>query len=260
MKILVLGNGFMGNPLARYLEADTSTKRLNEITKEDLAPFDIVINTVAKTAIDWCEKNKEEALETNAIQATRIAKIIRPETLYIFISSGCIFKSNSQDEINYEDSVPNPQCFYSYTKCVAEQLIMEVRPETLIIRPRLILSEKSHPRNTINKLLKYDKIITCQESATVMEDMFIWLKDILIKGQTQKKHLTGIFNVFNEGTISPSEIAQVFNHPHTRITKMELDEMTKGMARRVSTILGTKQTIPLPNIWERLQQIKDNWE
>lgn len=251
MRILVLGNGFVGKPLAKYLGADTSTARLDSICHFDLDPYDVVINTAAKTSIDWCETNRVLAFDTNVIDAVRIAQIVKGK--YVFFSSGCIFKSANKKEINYEDAIPNPQCFYTYTKLMAEQLILQIRPDSLIIRPRLLISEFSNPRNTINKLLKYEKIITCQESATVLEDMIIKIKELIDYDKS------GAFNIFNEGTISPSEIMTIFKHPHEKITKAQLDELTKGKARRVSTILGTHKTVPLPDIRKRIKDIKKNW-
>lgn len=251
MKILVLGNGFVGKPLAQYLNADVSTDRLHTITRDTLDPYDVVINTVAKTSIDWCEKNREESFDTNVIQAVRLARLTRGK--YVFFSSACIFKSETPDQVNYEDAIPNPQCFYTYTKLMAEQLLQEARPDTLVIRPRLLISEKSHPRNTINKLLKYDKIIDCQESATIMEDMFPVLKEHIENNEM------GAFNIFNEGTVSPSWIASLFGHDHETITKDELDDITFGKARRVSTILGTYMINTMPDIQERLREIRDMW-
>jgi dTDP-4-dehydrorhamnose reductase len=155
MKILVIGRGFVGTPLAMALNhshwAETSIPRLNEHTADTLSSYDIVINTAAKTSIDWCEKNKEETYDTNVTQAVRIAKLLRPDQKYIFFSSACIFKSDTPDEINYEDSKPQPQCYYTETKLEAEKQLKEVSPDALIIRPRLLISEHSHPRNTINK-------------------------------------------------------------------------------------------------------------
>ena len=268
MKILVLGNGFIGKPLAEFLEADTTTKRLDEIYGPDLAQYEVVINAAAKTSIDWCEKNREETFDTNVTQAVRIAKLLEGIRLmtesskgkHVFFSSACIFKSDfigddNTVNVNFEDSIPNPQCFYTYTKLMAEQLIEEISPNTLIIRPRLLISEKSHPRNTIDKLLKYDKIIDTQESATILEDLLPKVKELIDLNET------GAFHIFNEGTTTPSEIATLFDHPHEQISKFELDLMTsyKGNARRVSTVLGSKRTKPLSDINKRLKEIRASW-
>jgi dTDP-4-dehydrorhamnose reductase len=263
MKTLILGNGFVGKPLYESISSGEETsnsytaiwgKRLNELTNLDTADYDVIINTAAKTSIDWCEANKAETFDTNVIQAVRIAKLLTPTQKYVFFSSACIFKSEYPYDINYEDAIPNPQCFYTYTKLMAEQLIYEARPDSLIIRPRLLISEKSHPRNTINKLLKYPQIIDTQESATILEDLITKIKELISYDEK------GAFNIFNEGTISPSRIAEIFDHPHTQITKRALDELTKGQARRVSTVLGTKRTLPLPNIEARLLEIRKTWD
>jgi len=150
MRILVLGNGFIGKPLAEYLGADICTKRLHTIIKEDLNSYDVVINCAAKAVIDWCEKNKMDTFDTNVVQAVRIAKMVTGK--YVFFSSGCVYGSFN-GEVNYEDSKPQPQCYYTQTKLLAEQLIQEVKPDTLIIRPRFLVSPIPHPRNVLDKLL-----------------------------------------------------------------------------------------------------------
>lgn len=250
MNILVLGNGFVGKPLAEFLGADTTEKRIEDITEYDLEEYDVVINTVAKTSIDWCEKNRLETFNVNVVQAARLAPLVQGK--YVFFSSACIFKTET-DEVNYEDSFPQPQCFYTYTKLMAEKLIEEIRPDALIIRPRLLISEKSHPRNTIDKLLKYTHIITSQESATILEDLLPKVKELIDAKEE------GAFNVFNRGTISPSEIMDIFKHTHYKITKKELDGRMIGKARRVSTILGSIRTQPLPEIRGRIKEIAATW-
>lgn len=261
-KILILGQGFLGVPLAKYLggkfSTSTFTKRLKLITEDDLAPFDILINTAAKTSIDWCENNREEAFDTNTIQAVRLAKLFQGK--YIFLSSACIFKSessfsNNDGYFNDEYSKPNPQCFYTYTKLMAEQLLEEVSPDSLIIRPRMLISEYPHPRNTINKLLSYKNIINTPESVTILEDLLPKIEELIADDAK------GPFNIFNEGTISPSQIMTIFQHPHKIITKKQLDSMLvkRGKATRVSTLLKSVRTNPLPNIHTRIKEIKENW-
>jgi len=100
MKTLVLGGGFVGKPLAAYLEADLSTSLIEELEHKDLRDYQCVINTVAKTSIDWCETHREEAFEINVLQALRIARLT--EGKYVYFSSGCIFKSDTPEQINYE--------------------------------------------------------------------------------------------------------------------------------------------------------------
>src|SRR3990167_9738458 len=167
MQYLILGNGYICNMLKQRLGDRARIYPgtiLDAITDDKLGDFDVLINTAAKTNIDWCEQNKQEALQVNAWGALELAELCQElGKRYVFISSACIFESKDIDDIKYEDSKPNPGCFYAETKVLAEHLIREKYPQSLIIRPRLPLSFVPHPRNTINKILSYDKLQTNQE-------------------------------------------------------------------------------------------------
>src|SRR3989344_1760169 len=155
-KILVLGNGWIGTEIAKFFSAQTSDMHLetgSELPESLWKGVNVVINAIAKTNIDWCENHKQEALQSNAIVATELAKQCQKRNItYVFISSACIFESKNTRDIKYEDSEPKPRCFYSETKVLAEKLIQEAYPQTLIVRIRLPLSETPHPRNTVTKI------------------------------------------------------------------------------------------------------------
>ena len=261
MKYLILGNGWLGNLLKEYLGEDA------RLYGEKMTPYDfdhhifneydVLINAIAKTNIDWCELNKVEALQTNALLPYILSKVVNfNDKKYVFLSSACIFESKNIDDIKYEDSIPNPACFYARTKQMAEDLIQEVNQNSLTIRLRLPISEKSHPRNTLDKLLKYDKINTNQESVTVIEDMLPVLKELIEKDEK------GIFHLVNEGTISPSELADLMGHSYKEVTKEEQDERlhNEGRAKRVTAYIGSKRIPLLPNIKERAPEIIKKWK
>lgn len=250
-KIIVLGAGFVGKPLAEYLKADIITKRLNEINESDLEKYDVVVNAVAKTDNNWCEKNVVDAFDTNVTQTVRIARLVKNK--YVFFSTGCVFMSENERDVKDESSIPNPQCFYTRTKLMAEQLISAINPGTLILRPRLIISEKSHPRNIIDRLFTYSDIITTQESFTILEDMLpVIAKLIATKA-------SGVYNIVNSGTISPSEIMDIFGKGHNKILMSELQTLISGKARKVSAILKSNKIPSLQDIKKRVKEIKDNW-
>ena len=258
MKYLTFGDGWIGNLLKAYLgdKATIFQGKINDFNSEIGEQYDVWINTAAKTQIDWVEKNREEAFDVNAIQANYLASMAKEcGKKYVFFSSACIFESSDINDIKYEDSEPNPKCFYAETKVMAEKLILQVNPDSLIIRPRLPLSEKPHPRNTINKLLSYDKINGNQESVTVVEDMIPVLIDLIDKNEK------GVFHLVNEGTISPAEIATAFKHPFTLVTKQEQDERLakEGRAKRVTTYVGSKRIKLLPNIRERMTKLVETY-
>ena len=258
MRYLIIGNGWIGNHLKEYLGEDSQIwdGRIEEFPTEYLPTFDVLINCAAKTQIDWVEKNKNESLSINALCAGNLAQFCKEEgKKYVFMSSACIFESKNKEDIKYEETTPNPKCFYAETKVIAEKLIQESNPDTLIIRPRLPISEVPHPRNTLNKLKNYPEINDNQESVTIIEDMLPKIKELMDKGAK------GVFHVVNDGTISASELATAIGHNHKVVSKDEQDVRMKdeGKTQRVTTYVGSHRTMLLPHIKLRIQEIAKNY-
>src|SRR3989344_3559479 len=109
MRILVCGNGWLGNILKDFLAADMSSLRLKDMGSTIVAQYEVIINCAGKTNIDWCEKNKSEALAVNAIGAGNLARVC--EALgkkFVHLSSACIFESADEHDWKNEYSTPNP--------------------------------------------------------------------------------------------------------------------------------------------------------
>lgn len=251
MKILIIGNGWIGNRLKEVFPDARIVSTFIDVEKS-LPRYDVLINAAAKTNIDWCEKNKVECFNSNVELAMDLADLCYEQgKRYVFMSSACIFDSVDRDDIKYEASYPNPKCFYALTKWVAEELIEAINPFSLIVRIRLPLSEKPHPRNTINKLLSYPFLNNQQETVTVVEDMLPVFKELV-----ESKEI-GVFHLVNAGTISPAEIGTAFGHTFTETTKKEQDERMKweGKTRRVTSYIGSTRIPLLPDIKTRLPEI-----
>jgi dTDP-4-dehydrorhamnose reductase len=255
MKYLIIGNGWLGNIIKNYLgESATLVGRNFDLTAHD---FDVLINTAAKTNIDWCEQNKWETVQSNVLLAYDLAKWCKEHgKKYVFFSSACIFESKDKYDIKDETSRPNPQCFYTETKVMAEKVIQEINPEALILRPRLPLSEVPHPRNTINKLLGYAIINNVQETVTVVEDM------LPVMVQLIEESKTGVFHLVNEGTIAPSEIARLFNHQFQTATKKQQNVRLarEGKTKRVTTYATSIRIPLLPNIRSRIKDLAEKYK
>ncbi len=261
MKILILGkHGWLGGLFYDYVlkqgnEATSNWEDINSIQSID-PDIDVVVNFAATANIDWSEKNKYRTFWNNVLGAVNIAQVCKANNIkHVFLSSACVLRSKDVNDIRYEDSTPAPACFYTETKLMAEKLIKEIDPDTLIIRLRLPLSEVSHPRNALNKLASYKKLVDCQESVTVVEDFIPRLFELIQEGET------GIFNLVNEGTISPAEIGKLIGHEFEIITKDELDNqmLLEGRANRVSTIVGTRKGY-LPPIKKRIVDVINKWK
>ena len=98
------------------------------------------------------------------------------------------------------------------------------------------LSTKNNPRNFINKVKGYDKIIDIPNSVTFMDD-FVRCVDWAIKEQK-----TGIFHVTNPDPISAVQTMIEYqkyipDHKFSIINEKELDKIT--IAKRSNCILNT---------------------
>ena len=261
MKILILGkHGWLGGIFYDYLtkkgiEATSRHEDINSITELDTGT-DVVVNFAASATIDWCEKNKYRTFWNNVLGAVNIAQVCKASNAkYVFISSACVLGSKDENDIKYEDDRPTPHCFYTETKMMAERLIQEIIPDALIARIRLVISETPHPRNILDKLVTYKKLVNCQESVTVVEDLIPQLLKMIQKDET------GIAHLVNEGTISPSEIGKLMGHKFEIYTKQDLDKQisAEGKAPRISTIIGSRRGY-LPPIKDRIVDITNKWK
>lgn len=261
LKILILGkNGWLGGLFYNYLlkmGVDVVSRHDDINSIQSLDPgVTVVVNFAASANIDWCEKNKNRTFYNNVLGAINIARVCKAANVkHVFISSACVLKSKDENDIQYEDAIPSPGCFYTETKLMAEKLIREIDPDTLFVRLRLPISEVSHLRNALNKLATYKKLIDCQESVTVVEDFIPRLFELIQKDET------GVFHLVNEGTISPAEIGKLIGHEFETITKKDLDkQMTlENRANRVSTIIGSRKGY-LPPIKNRVVDVINKWK
>lgn len=154
-------------------------------------------------------------------------------------------------DVKVEETRPNPQCFYTLTKWMAEEMIGEVCPTTLIPRIRLPLSEVPHPRNTITKILGYSRLVDTKESVTVVEDFVAALLPLMESG------VTGPVNMVNGGLTSAVDIAEAFGKSFDTFTRSEFSEQMEleGRAHRVSTIVSSTRIPLLPDIATRLPEV-----
>lgn len=277
-KILIFGRGQLGSFYRDYftsqgIEVESPAGDIREESfvsgAVSASSPDLIINAAAKTSIDWCEVNRLEAFEINALGSDVVAKVAEERGVYLMhISSGCVQESKSPEVVHLEDDAPHPLCFYSWTKVWAENLLTERAArgtlKVLILRPRQLLSSMVSPRNALVKMMTYSKFIDTPNSCTVVEDM------MRVTEQLVSMDAVGLYNIVNPGVTSPLRIAGLLK-THVKpemnvsaISKEELNRMT--LAKRIDCVLSTakleKHGIVLKPIEERLvevlQELKNN--
>lgn len=280
--ILIFGKGQLGQAYKNYFgskpekwhvhvaeEVDIRDLKAVRQAVEQVHP-DVIINTAAKTDIDWCEQNPEESFAVNVLGADNVGRAAQEAGAYlVHLSSGCVQESKSAKESHSEEETPNPLGFYSWTKVWADNLLRDrilhhgrgaVLPNPLrglILRPRQLLSSVVSPRNALAKMLTYKEFIDTANSCTVVDDL-MWVTEELIE-----KGATGIYNVVNPGILTPYQVALALKeiiNPDMQVSRISKDELNSRMlVQRIDTVLSTeklvREGIILPNVHERLREV-----
>lgn len=207
-----------------------------------------VINTAAKINLEWCQENPEQAWAVNAVGPLNVAKACDILGFkFVQISSGCIFDGEETGTVYTEDSEPTPASFYAVTKAAADSFIADAGLDipTLILRPRQLISARSHPTNMLTKFIDVmektpqPRFITSQNSVTCIEDFSMMIDHLL------KERATGIYNCANYGTASPYEIAVKLNDGlklGKNPTAIDYESYVKSIGvKRVNTILDVSK-------------------
>lgn len=268
--ILLLGKGYIGLNLSEYLTSKSdikiqifSQKDLNYLKFNVLNDYlkdkkiDYIINCSGYTGrpnVEGCENDKETCWIYNVklpILLTELATYLNIPIIHI--SSGCIYTGYEKDYT--EEDEPNfgiynqNSSFYSKTKHACELSLKNTN--SYIFRIRMPFSHKSSERNYINKILKYDSLISYKNSLTNINDLneFIY-KFINLKN----KPIYGIYNVTNQGSADAKEITQIlkkYNLENNNWKFLNENEMNFKVARSncVLSIEKIKQlNLELPNV------------
>lgn len=271
--ILLLGKGYIGSNLAEYFISKSDIKS-NIYSKKDLNYLDIntlnkylqqnqsiqidyIINCAGYTGrpnVEGCENDKETCWKYNVklpILLTEVASYWNIPIIHI--SSGCVYTGYEKDYT--EEDEPNfgiynqNSSFYSKTKHACELSLKS--SNSYIFRIRMPFSQKSSQRNYIDKILKYENLISYNNSLTNINDLneFIY-KFINLKNKPEY----GIYNVTNHGSANAKEITQIlkkYNLENKNWKFLNQDEMNFKVARSncvLSTEKIKKLNLELPNI------------
>lgn len=272
MKILILGRGQLAHAYLEHFAGSDSWRAVmaERVDIRDVSLLsslilkespDVVINTAAKTNLDWCEQNKLECFDTNTLGADTVGRVCHNLNVrLVHISTGCIHESLTENDTHSEMDPPTPTSFYSWSKYWADEMLLlrEKRGlKLLILRPRQPISAKVSSRNALVKMLTYTKFIDTPNSMTVIEDFVDVTEQLLDRGTT------GLFNVANPGIMTPYRLALRLKEKvkpdmnPVKITKDELNAMT--YAARIDSVLDcsklAKEGIVLKDISARLDEL-----
>lgn len=250
LRVLIVGKGQVGTALAHDLheyEVLVWPGLLEDLTANDLEELDpaAVINAAGKTDLAWCEANAREAFRINVEEPVRLYRMIleaEAKIRYLHFGSGCIW-DGPFDEGGFPfepDSPPSPASFYGWTKASCDALLQQFdQDHVAILRPRQVYSSSASPRNTLNKLLGYPKLVDTPNSMSSTEVIAKSVKHCLTS-----EEWTGVWNVYDKGHTTPFVVGEMLaaaglRDTPSKIEKSELDGWHRP--KRVDTVLHDKR-------------------
>ena len=287
-RVVIFGKGFLGQTLGKSLlerghavavyskqDVDYTNHQVLENWLKSM-PYCMVINASGYTGVpnvDAAEDNKELCWKLNVqVPATIASAIESAGSLHrmIHISSGCIY--NGYDKDYTEEDTPNfglfnsDSSFYSKTKHAAETVLNGL--PVYSFRLRIPFDGTLSHRNYFSKLMKYDSLISVNNSITCIDDFCKFVHDFIQKRQSSSLPF-GPYNVVNPGVIEAAEIVQMLRSHGVKNPKhrfIDLDELDTK-AKRSNVVLSTEKIdglgLSLPPVGESLrrcvEEFSDSW-
>jgi 3,5-epimerase/4-reductase len=245
--LLFGGRGYLGRsfrafyPGAVAADADVADRAAVGRALDSSRP-DVVINCAGKTGrpnIDWCEAHPAETFRVNVAGALVVLEeCLRRGVYLVHLSSGCIYQGDNGGQGFGESDFPNfTGSVYSRTKAISDQIIG--RAPALTLRLRLPFDDTDEERNLLVKLRRYRRVLDVPNSLTYLPDFF------RAAGRLIASRATGIYNVVNEGAMSPYEVMLRYRdvvdpaHAFERLSASGLPEV--ALAGRSNCRLSTEK-------------------
>ena len=166
-KVLVTGaTGQLGSELREFNKdrksifqyfytgsADLDITQLDDVqTYVDQNSIEYIVNCAAYTMVDWCESDVEVCNAVNHLGAENLAKVAAEfNCKLIHISTDYVFDGEAQTPYR-EDSPVNPLSVYGKAKVRAEEAVMTIAPNSIIIRTAWLYS--SYKANFVKTMLR----------------------------------------------------------------------------------------------------------
>lgn len=219
-KILLTGaNGQLGNeiqklapsyPQFQFFPTDIDT--LNLCDKTELAFFfntnqiDYIVNCAAYTAVDKAEDEIETCYRINRDAVQNLAESAQKQTRIIHISTDYVFDGTGNTPLKETDKT-NPQSVYGKSKLAGERVLLQIKPESIIIRTAWLYS--SFGNNFVKTMLRLGKErpelnVVCdqQGTPTYAADLAQAILSVIIRTEETGNFQAGIYHYSNEGITS----------------------------------------------------------
>ena len=165
-----------------------------------------IINTIAYTNPDFCEKNQNETFEINVKLPEKICEISHHNKIKLIqLSTDYVFDGKKGNYI--ENDKQNPINYYGYTKKFAEDLVLKYSQNS-VIRTSLLYGANPKVRffNFVLKNLRSKKIVYAYNDShscpTLLDELVESIMKIL------EKDISGLFHVVGQSCVTRYEFAK----------------------------------------------------
>ncbi len=231
--MLIFGKGFIGQRLTESFGCAVSERKIFSFrdAEEEFERFRpaVIINCIGHTGasnVDGCEQDIDGTLTANTSVPIILAELaLRKGIKLIHISSGCIyhFDYHGQAPLTEEDAPDFFGLFYSRTKIYAERALQALSQQSniLMVRIRIPLDDRPHPRNILTKLLSFKRIVDIPNSITYIPDFIQALRHLIVRDAR------GIYNVVNKGDLRYPELLEIYRKykPDFKFSTMNINEL-----------------------------------
>jgi 3,5-epimerase/4-reductase len=245
-RTLILGDGYIGKRLQEALRCPLTPRKIENFSDVDgiIDKFKprTLINCIGHTGannVDGCELAKDKTLFSNSYVPLLLGEAAyRRRIKLVHLSSGCIYHYAYASRKPIEETLSPDyyDLYYSRSKIYAENALLELskRADILIVRIRVPLDDRPHPKNILTKLLKFDKVLNVPNSVTYLPDFIKALKHLL------KKNKKGIYNIALKGGLYYKDLLGAYNAAgrRHRFSMIRPDELKMN---RTNLILSVKK-------------------
>lgn len=220
---LLGGTGYVGSAYRHYFQAQGIPFRA--LTRESIHGGDkttlaallheikpaYLVNAagfIGQPNVDATEKDKTRCLLSNTALPGVLAEVCADLKIpWGHVSTGCIYNGTRSDGGAFtEEDAPNftfrqNNCgFYCGTKALAEELLATA-PDCYIWRLRIPFNEQPNPRNYLQKVMNYAKLIDVRNSISQLDEFVRATMQCL-----EWRVPFGTYNVVNPGSITTREV------------------------------------------------------
>ena len=190
----------------------TDIEQLDLLEKQAVQEFiehnriDYVINCAAYTAVDKAEDEVQACMAVNRDAVRNLANAAKGKARILHVSTDYVFDGKGNTPLKETDPV-NPQSVYGKSKLEGERALMEVAPESIIVRTSWLYS--GFGSNFVKTMLRLGKereqlsVVSDQTGTpTCAEDLARALLQIIECIEEENTFPAGVYHYSNEGVCS----------------------------------------------------------